>query len=73
MNTITCVQLTLGILCLQWLQELGGCMMPLWPEYYEECSMLVYVVDAGNPFSLVEAGIQLHDMVQDPGLQVVVP
>ncbi|XP_056197341.1 LOW QUALITY PROTEIN: ADP-ribosylation factor-like protein 16 [Falco biarmicus] len=40
-------------------RELGGCMGPIWPSYYGECSALLFVVDAGNPTQVSSSCIQL--------------
>ncbi|KAM3660329.1 ADP-ribosylation factor-like protein 16 [Ammospiza maritima maritima] len=40
-------------------RELGGCMGPIWPSYYSECSALLFVVDASNPTQLSSSCIQL--------------
>ncbi|NXE39636.1 ARL16 protein, partial [Ptilorrhoa leucosticta] len=40
-------------------RELGGCMGPIWPSYYSECSALLFVVDASNPTQISSSCIQL--------------
>ncbi|NXY62652.1 ARL16 protein, partial [Callaeas wilsoni] len=40
-------------------RELGGCMGPIWPSYFSECSALLFVVDASNPTQLSSSCIQL--------------
>ncbi|NWR35836.1 ARL16 protein, partial [Tachuris rubrigastra] len=40
-------------------RELGGCMGPIWPSYYSECSTLLFVVDASNPTQVSSSCIQL--------------
>uniref|UniRef100_A0A674GVB3 ARF like GTPase 16 n=2 Tax=Taeniopygia guttata TaxID=59729 RepID=A0A674GVB3_TAEGU len=40
-------------------RELGGCMGPIWPSYYGECSALLFVVDASNPTQVSSSCIQL--------------
>ncbi|NXR35352.1 ARL16 protein, partial [Zosterops hypoxanthus] len=40
-------------------RELGGCMGPIWPSYYSECSALLFVVDASNPSQVSSSCIQL--------------
>ncbi|XP_051653394.1 ADP-ribosylation factor-like protein 16 isoform X1 [Manacus candei] len=40
-------------------RELGGCMGPIWPSYYSECSALLFVVDASNPTQVSSSCIQL--------------
>ncbi|KAM6376963.1 ADP-ribosylation factor-like protein 16 [Pluvialis apricaria] len=41
------------------LRELGGCMGPIWPSYYGECSALMFVVDAANPTQVSSSCVQL--------------
>ncbi|NXJ68630.1 ARL16 protein, partial [Rostratula benghalensis] len=41
------------------LRELGGCMGPIWPSYYGECSALMFVVDAANPSQVSSSCLQL--------------
>ncbi|XP_075576298.1 ADP-ribosylation factor-like protein 16 [Pelecanus crispus] len=41
------------------LRELGGCMGPIWPSYYGECSALLFVVDAADPTQVSSSCIQL--------------
>ncbi|KAM6050730.1 LOW QUALITY PROTEIN: ADP-ribosylation factor-like protein 16 [Chlamydotis macqueenii] len=41
------------------LRELGGCMGPIWPSYYGECSALLFVVDAANPTQVSSSCVQL--------------
>ncbi|NXY24997.1 ARL16 protein, partial [Atrichornis clamosus] len=40
-------------------RELGGCMGPIWPSYYSECSALLFVVDASNPTQVSSSCVQL--------------
>ncbi|KAM6049783.1 ADP-ribosylation factor-like protein 16 [Theristicus caerulescens] len=40
-------------------RELGGCMGPIWPSYYGECSALLFVVDAANPTQVSSSCVQL--------------
>ncbi|NXF89090.1 ARL16 protein, partial [Eubucco bourcierii] len=40
-------------------RELGGCMGPIWPSYYDECSALLFVVDAANPTQVSSSCVQL--------------
>ncbi|KAM9258387.1 ADP-ribosylation factor-like protein 16 [Cariama cristata] len=41
------------------IRELGGCMGPIWPSYYGECSALLFVVDAANPTQVSSSCVQL--------------
>ncbi|XP_074778164.1 ADP-ribosylation factor-like protein 16 isoform X1 [Athene noctua] len=40
-------------------RELGGCMGPVWPSYYGECSALLFVVDAASPTQVSSSCVQL--------------
>ncbi|NXX13118.1 ARL16 protein, partial [Podargus strigoides] len=40
-------------------RELGGCMGPIWPSYYGECSALLFVVDSANPTQVSSSCVQL--------------
>ncbi|XP_030064526.1 ADP-ribosylation factor-like protein 16 [Microcaecilia unicolor] len=40
-------------------RELGGCMGPIWPSYYRDCSSVMFVIDAANPTQVSASCIQL--------------
>nr|XP_033817954.1 ADP-ribosylation factor-like protein 16 [Geotrypetes seraphini] len=40
-------------------RELGGCMGPIWPSYYRDCSSVMFVIDAANPRQISASCIQL--------------
>ncbi|XP_011602336.1 ADP-ribosylation factor-like protein 16 isoform X2 [Takifugu rubripes] len=40
-------------------RELGGCMGPIWPSYFEECSSVIFMVDSGNIAQVSSSCIQL--------------
>ncbi|XP_054026803.1 ADP-ribosylation factor-like protein 16 [Dryobates pubescens] len=40
-------------------RELGGCMGPIWPSYYDECSALMFVIDAASPTQVSSSCVQL--------------
>ncbi|XP_054149089.1 ADP-ribosylation factor-like protein 16 isoform X2 [Melozone crissalis] len=52
-------------------RELGGCMGPIWPSYYSECSALLFVVDASNPTQLSSSCIQLLSVLSAAPLSSV--
>ncbi|NXC30348.1 ARL16 protein, partial [Campylorhamphus procurvoides] len=52
-------------------RELGGCMGPIWPSYYSECSALLFVVDASNPTQVSSSCIQLLSVLSAPPLASV--
>ncbi|XP_028267838.1 ADP-ribosylation factor-like protein 16 [Parambassis ranga] len=41
------------------LRELGGCMGPIWPSYFEDCSSVIFVVDSANIAQISSSCIQL--------------
>ncbi|XP_028842239.1 ADP-ribosylation factor-like protein 16 isoform X2 [Denticeps clupeoides] len=40
-------------------RELGGCMGPIWPSFYSDCSAVVFVVDTANITQISSSCIQL--------------
>ncbi|XP_070298433.1 LOW QUALITY PROTEIN: ADP-ribosylation factor-like protein 16 [Salvelinus sp. IW2-2015] len=40
-------------------RELGGCMGPIWPSYYTDCSSVIFMVDSANTTQVVVVCIQL--------------
>uniref|UniRef100_A0A3Q3AJN6 ADP-ribosylation factor-like 16 n=1 Tax=Kryptolebias marmoratus TaxID=37003 RepID=A0A3Q3AJN6_KRYMA len=40
-------------------RELGGCMGPIWPSYFEDCSSVIFVVDSANIAQISSSCIQL--------------
>ncbi|KAJ1128795.1 hypothetical protein NDU88_007170 [Pleurodeles waltl] len=40
-------------------RELGGCMGPIWPSYYADCSSVMFVIDASNPTQVSASCVQL--------------
>ncbi|KAM9222096.1 LOW QUALITY PROTEIN: ADP-ribosylation factor-like protein 16 [Leptosomus discolor] len=52
-------------------RELGGCMGPIWPSYYGECSALLFVVDAANPTQVSSSCVQLLSVLSTPQLAAV--
>mmetsp|Transcript_37633 Transcript_37633/g.83783 ORF Transcript_37633/g.83783 Transcript_37633/m.83783 type:complete len:234 (-) Transcript_37633:928-1629(-) len=48
------------------LREVGGQMCPLWPQYYPDCLMLLFVVDAADAGSIAAASVELMEMLQHP-------
>ncbi|NWH82515.1 ARL16 protein, partial [Piaya cayana] len=53
------------------LRELGGCMGPIWPSYYGECSALLFVVDATNPTQVSSSCILLLSVLSAETLAAV--
>lgn len=50
-------------------RELGGMMAPIWPNYFADCSIVLYVVDVSNLSQVSSACIQLLHVLSDPRLQ----
>ncbi|XP_045571755.1 ADP-ribosylation factor-like protein 16 [Salmo salar] len=40
-------------------RELGGCMGPIWPSYYTDCSSVIFMVDSANTTQMSSSCIQL--------------
>uniref|UniRef100_UPI003AAEBF27 ADP-ribosylation factor-like protein 16 isoform X2 n=1 Tax=Centroberyx gerrardi TaxID=166262 RepID=UPI003AAEBF27 len=40
-------------------RELGGCMGPIWPSYFTDCSSVIFVVDSANITQISSSCIQL--------------
>ncbi|KAM6111244.1 ADP-ribosylation factor-like protein 16 [Pterocles gutturalis] len=53
------------------LRELGGCMAPVWPSYYGECSALLFVVDAASPTQVSSSCVQLLSVLSAAPLAAV--
>ncbi|XP_069511366.1 ADP-ribosylation factor-like protein 16 [Ambystoma mexicanum] len=50
-------------------RELGGCMGPIWPSYYADCSSLLFVIDAANPTQVAASCVQLLSVLSAETLQ----
>ncbi|OXB61094.1 hypothetical protein ASZ78_013657 [Callipepla squamata] len=53
------------------LRELGGCMGPIWPSYYGECSAVLFVIDAANPTQVSSSCVQLLSLLSAEQLAAV--
>uniref|UniRef100_A0A3Q0RA31 ADP-ribosylation factor-like 16 n=1 Tax=Amphilophus citrinellus TaxID=61819 RepID=A0A3Q0RA31_AMPCI len=40
-------------------RELGGCMGPIWPSYFKDCSSVIFMVDSANTAQISSSCIQL--------------
>ncbi|CAK6963093.1 Hypothetical predicted protein [Scomber scombrus] len=40
-------------------RELGGCMGPIWPSYFKDCSSVMFMVDSANIAQISSSCIQL--------------
>lgn len=45
-------------------------MLPVWQKYYEDCRLLIYVVDASDMSRLAPAVIELYALLKEPTLEV---
>ncbi|GAX82857.1 hypothetical protein CEUSTIGMA_g10283.t1 [Chlamydomonas eustigma] len=51
------------------LREVGGQMSPLWPQYFEDCRMAIFVVDAADAGAITPAVVELFEMLQHPKMK----
>ncbi|XP_062886648.1 ADP-ribosylation factor-like protein 16 isoform X1 [Mobula hypostoma] len=51
------------------IRELGGCMGPIWPSYYEDSEAVIFVIDAANPTQISSSCIQLLEVLSAEQLQ----
>ncbi len=45
-------------------------MCPLWPQYFEDCHMVVFVIDSADCASIAPAAVELCEVMQHPKLNV---
>jgi hypothetical protein len=45
-------------------------MTALWPQYFDDCLMLVFVVDASDAASIAPAAVELCEVLQHPKMEV---
>ncbi|KAK1162218.1 ADP-ribosylation factor-like protein 16 isoform X1 [Acipenser oxyrinchus oxyrinchus] len=50
-------------------RELGGCMGPIWPSYYGDCSSVIFMVDAANTTQVSSSCIQLLSVLSAEALE----
>ncbi|XP_070581262.1 ADP-ribosylation factor-like protein 16 [Ptychodera flava] len=53
------------------IRELGGCMGPIWHNYYKDCSVLMFMIDMANPCQVASSCIQLLTVLSHEQLQNV--
>ncbi|KAM7371738.1 hypothetical protein PAMP_008948 [Pampus punctatissimus] len=51
------------------LRELGGCMGPIWPSYFKDCSSVIFMVDSANMAQISSSCIQLLSVLSAEPLQ----
>lgn len=45
------------------IQEVGGCMVPIWKSYFDVANAIVFVIDASNPQKISSASVQLKEVI----------
>lgn len=50
------------------LREMGGSMIPVWPRFFAECSMVLFVVDSSSEAQLASATVELLTALHAPAL-----
>ncbi|XP_076609471.1 ADP-ribosylation factor-like protein 16 [Chaetodon auriga] len=53
------------------LRELGGCMGPIWPSYFRDCSSVIFMVDSANIGQISSSCIQLLSVLSAEPLHSV--
>ncbi|KAL6103029.1 arl16 [Pungitius sinensis] len=53
------------------LRELGGCMGPIWPSYFKDCSSVIFIVDSANTTQISSSCIQLLSVLSAEPLHSV--
>ncbi|XP_049417476.1 ADP-ribosylation factor-like protein 16 [Epinephelus fuscoguttatus] len=51
------------------LRELGGCMGPIWPSYFKDCSSVIFMVDSANIAQISSSCVQLLSVLSAEPLQ----
>ncbi|KAM4530516.1 ADP-ribosylation factor-like protein 16 isoform 2-T2 [Odontesthes bonariensis] len=49
-------------------RELGGCMGPIWPSYFKDCSSVIFMVDSANIAQISSSCIQLLSVLSADSL-----
>ncbi|XP_062871721.1 ADP-ribosylation factor-like protein 16 isoform X2 [Trichomycterus rosablanca] len=50
-------------------RELGGCMGPIWPSYFKDCTSVIFMVDTANITQISSSCIQLLSVLSAEPLQ----
>ncbi|XP_061568421.1 ADP-ribosylation factor-like protein 16 isoform X2 [Cololabis saira] len=53
------------------IRELGGCMSPIWPSYFKDCSSVMFMVDSTNIAQVSSSCIQLLSLLSAEPLRSV--
>ena len=51
------------------LREIGGVMVQLWPQYYHDAAMLLYVLDVSQTTQVSAAAVELFHTLGDPAMR----
>lgn len=61
------LKLAKGVSCT--IRESGGQMVPLWPNKYEDCKMVIFVIDSSNQIQVSASTILLLDVLSSEFLK----
>ncbi|XP_051569309.1 ADP-ribosylation factor-like protein 16 isoform X1 [Myxocyprinus asiaticus] len=50
-------------------RELGGCMGPIWPKYYLDCTSVIFMVDCANISQISSSCVQMLSVLSAEPLQ----
>ncbi|KAI3359753.1 hypothetical protein L3Q82_014120 [Scortum barcoo] len=53
------------------LRELGGCMGPIWPSYFKDCSSVIFMVDSANIAQISSSCVQLLSVLSAEPLRSI--
>ena len=45
-------------------------MAPLWPQYYNDCRMILFVIDVSDASCIASAAVELCELMQHPKAKV---
>lgn len=51
-------------------REVGGQMLPIWPQYFDDCKVVMFVVDMANNADVASAVVELYELLRHDRLQV---
>ena len=52
-------------------REIGGCMRPVWPQYFACANLFLYVISINATGLLATAVIELHNLLIHPDVKVI--
>ena len=62
-----CITYIVNLCC----REIGGCMRPVWPQYFANANLFLYVISINATGLLATAVIELHSLLIHPDVQVI--